>query len=321
MTETQAQDGVGTDAQRVEAPFPDFFIIGAPKCGTTTLYDWLDAHEGVFIPRKELCYFSQDIYPTDKLVSHIPDVSAYRALFSVPEASGKAKGEATPKYLYSDHAFQEIRRLSLRPRLIVCVRDPVDLAISLHSQKVREGWEPEADFTKAWARELKADTPDAARSRPGETNYIFWAHFGARLERLFSLFSRDDILILHLREFRESADEVYARVLRFLELPDDGREFLGASNRRAGLRSPRLNRWILQAHRLVDPALRPLRQIRGGRGFGVLKWVNRFNIVDNAYVSTISDQQREKIYEFLSCDIALAENYIAGSLTEKGPER
>jgi len=300
--------------------FPDFLIIGAPKCGTTTLYKWVDGHPGVFIPGKELCFFSQDIFPTGKLATHIPDLDAYRALFSVTEATGKTKGEATPKYLYSDKALNALANMNPRPRLIVCVRDPVDLAISLHSQKVREGWEKERDFAKAWMRELDVTTPEAARARPGELNYVFWAHIGARLERLFSLFRTEDVLIIHLCELRQRPSEVYERLLRFLNLPDDGRRLFPSSNRRTGLRSPRINHWALQAKRLAEPALGPLRRARGGRGLGLLKMINRYNVVENTYISTISPGLREQLVEFLASDIELAERHLAGPLMEQASD-
>ncbi len=293
-----------------EAAFPDFFIVGAPKCGTTTLYDWLSQHDSVFMPRKELCFFSQDIFPTAELSGHIPDLEAYCGLFSGSFAVGKSKGDATPKYLHSDLALREIRCLSKRPRIIVCVRDPVDLAVSLHSQKVREGWERETDFAKAWLRELAETTPETARSRPGDLNYVFWAHLGARLDRLFALFERDQVLVVHLRELRDAPRAVYVKILDFLSLPDDGRSDFGVSNPRSGLASPLVNRLALQVYRLADPVLDPLRRLRGGRGFGILKTVNRFNRVKSAYVSEVSDVTRRQLYAFLADDIALAERYL-----------
>ncbi len=296
---------------------PSLFVVGAPKCGTTSLFDWLRRHPRIHMPRKEPGFFSQDIFNITHVPTHLRSMEEYLEVIGVPPGSGLVGGEATPKYLYSDRALEEIRRLSPHPRIIVCVRDPVDLAMSLHSQKVREGWERESDFAKAWARELNAETPEAARFRPAEMNYIYWAHLGARLERVFSLFGTGEVLVLHLREFRSSPSTVYSRVLRFLDLPDDGQELLRASNRRTGLRSPRLNRWLLQAKRLADPALRPLRQMRGGRGLGILKLVNRYNSVEGAYVSTVSAQLRKEMYDFLAADIALAEKYLGEPLTEK----
>jgi len=317
---SQTQERIWASGSEATA-LPDFFIIGAPKCGTTTLYDWLAEHEQVFMPGKELCFFSQDIYPTGQLVGHIPDLAAYSALFAVPDADGRVKGDATPKYLHSDQALSEIRRLNRRPRLIVCLRDPVDLAISLHSQKVGEGWDRTADFAKAWARELNAPSPEAARRRPSELNYVYWAHLGARLERLFALFDRQDVLVLHLREFRDAPRDVYTRVLSFLGLPDDGRELLRASNPRVGFVSPVANRWALRIARFAEPVVRPLRRLRRGRGFGALRAINRINYIENAYVSEVPESLRKDIYAFLARDIELAERYLDGRPLTNRPER
>ena len=57
---------------------PDFFIVGAPKCGTNAMYQWLDAHPEVFVPVKEIHYFGED------LDHRRPEVSAerYASLFA-----------------------------------------------------------------------------------------------------------------------------------------------------------------------------------------------------------------------------------------------
>jgi hypothetical protein len=87
---------------------PDFFIIGAPKCGTTTLYDWLGQHPEVNAPHKEPCFFSQDIFPTASLPTHIPSLHDYAEIFDFKTPTQHISGEATPKYLYSDMALNEL---------------------------------------------------------------------------------------------------------------------------------------------------------------------------------------------------------------------
>jgi len=317
MADLQAPQTKADERGALSGAFPDFFVLGAPKCGTTTLYNWLSGHQQVFMPGKELCFLSQDIFPTDKLSGHIPDLAAYSALFQAGVAEGKVTGDATPKYLHSDRALSEIRRLSRRPRLIVCVRDPVDLAISLHSQKVGEAWEKDFVFSDAWTRELNRTTPEQARSRPGDTNYVFWAHLGARLKRVFEIFDATDVLVLHLRDFRASPREIYVRVLDFLGLEDDEREGFDAANPRVGFASPGLNRLATRMARRAGPVLRPLYQLRGGKGLGVLTAINKVNALPDAYVSEVSAEFREQMYDFLAEDIALAESYLNGTrLTE-----
>lgn len=318
MADLQALQTKADGRGALSGAFPDFFILGAPKCGTTTLYNWLSDHQQVSMPGKELCFLSQDIFPTDKLSGHIPDLAAYSALFQAGAADGKVTGDATPKYLHSDRALSEIRRLSPRPRLIVCVRDPVDLAISLHSQKVGEAWEKLFSFTEAWNRELNLTTPDEARTRAGDTNYVFWAHLGARLERVFDLFDTSEVLVLHLREFHTAPRDVYLRVLEFLDIEDDGREVFEAANPRVGFANPGWNGLAIRVARKAGPMLRPLYRLRDGKGLGVLTAINKLNAVPGAYVSEVSAEFREQMYDFLAEDIALAESYLNGTrLTER----
>lgn len=295
--------------------FPDFFIIGAPKCGTTTLYTWLSAHPKVFMPGKELCFFSQDIYPTGHLPGHLPNLTAYLAKFAHAPSPEMVLGDATPKYLYSDVAIAEIARLSLKPRIIICLRDPVDLILSYHSQKVREGWEHEGDFAKAWARGINPSTgkPRSRRSQiAGETNYVFWARVGARLEKVFQHFAKEDVLVLLLDELRDRPRETYLQVLEFIGLADDGLNEFHALNERSRVLNVKVNRAALWLYRAADPLIRPFRQLRGGRGFGVLKAVNMLNTQNGAYTSELTNELREHIYLLLDSDIHLAERHLNG---------
>lgn len=301
-------------AREVNVELPDFFILGAPKCGTTTLYDWLAAHPRIVMPGKEICFFSQDIFPTEDLPHHIPDLEAYARLFAVPPGTAMLKGDATPKYLHSDRALAAIAKLLPEARLVVCLRDPVDLAVSLHRQKLAEGWEPEADFAAAWNRELNFSTAEDARNRPGDLNYVFWAHLGRRLERLYGLFRPEQILILHLMDLRRAPQRTYERVLAFIGVEYDGRTTFSASNVGRNLRSPRVHRFALAVYRLAEPMMAPLRRMRSGRGFGLLGAVTALNSSRAHNHNRIDASLRAQMYDYLSADMALAEAFSSRSL-------
>ena len=93
------------------ARLPDLFIAGAPKCGTTSLYEWLKGHPQIFMARfKEPCYFARDLAlePSGYYLRYGVDRERYLALFA--DAGGaKRVGEASTRYLYSQDA----------PRLII----------------------------------------------------------------------------------------------------------------------------------------------------------------------------------------------------------
>ena len=69
-----------------------------------------------------------------------------------PRASGKLTGEATPKYLYSDMARARLAQEAERVRLIVLLRNPIDMAAAMHAQNVRQGTNPTPISLRAWAR-------------------------------------------------------------------------------------------------------------------------------------------------------------------------
>lgn len=107
--------------------WPNFFVAGAPRCGTSTLHAWLPSLPGVFMARiKEPNYFSRcvigDEYPMVKPIRRDRD---YLRLF---EEAGDAivRGEATPFYLADPEAPVQIRRKCRDARVLVTLRDPVE---------------------------------------------------------------------------------------------------------------------------------------------------------------------------------------------------
>jgi hypothetical protein len=142
---------------------PDFFIVGAPKCGTTAMYRWLAAHPEVFVPVKEIHYFGSD------LAHRRPPVSEerYRALFADAVAAHRAVGDVAVWYLMSESAVEEIHAFNPDARIIVMLRRPDDMLYSLHSQLLYSGEEDLLDFGAA----LDAESERAqGRSIPESTH-------------------------------------------------------------------------------------------------------------------------------------------------------
>ena len=128
---------------------PNLFIVGAPKCGTTSLDNYLRQHPDVFMsPKKEPHYFGSDLYAP----RFIRDWETYRVLFS--GATDEAVvGEASVWYLYSQNAAREIHSVCPNAKIIIMLRNPVDQMHSLHSQRLYSGLETIRDFEDALAAE------------------------------------------------------------------------------------------------------------------------------------------------------------------------
>ena len=146
QTEGPAQQGPG------QTKAPDFIIIGAAKCGTTSLHHILAQHERVFIPDYEVYFFDVDdveqhpdfFRQGERWIWHDFDrdhkryLQWYRGVFAQAEP-GQVIGEDTTTYLASRNAAARIERMLPEVKLIAMLRDPVARAYSHYWHNVHRG--------------------------------------------------------------------------------------------------------------------------------------------------------------------------------------
>lgn len=226
---------------------PNFFIIGAPKCGTTSLASWLAQHPQVFMsPRKEPHHFNTDMR---NVVT--PSRLAYEKLFDRVTGRHIAVGEASTWYLYSEHAVPRIRDYSPKARFVVCLRNPVEMAPALHEQCWYIGDEHVADFRAAWElREQRQQGRAVSRwcREPRQLSYGRACLLGAMVARLLKRVGRERVCVLFVDDLKRDPRAEYLRVLGFLGVPDDGRVEFPVQNAAKEPRSPLLQRiaWLGQ---------------------------------------------------------------------------
>jgi hypothetical protein len=196
---------------------PDFLLLGAPKCGTSALA----RHPQLFLSEpKEPKFFLTDGPPPTSgggpgdvptWGEHVWRRDDYEALFAGAPPGARC-GESTVFYLYDRDAQRRIRALLPGARLVAVLRDPVERAHSNWAHLRGAGLEPESDFVAALDRE--PERIDAG-----------WAHFwhyaaqgryGEQLTHLFSLFPREQVLLIRYRELRDEPAETADRVCAFL---------------------------------------------------------------------------------------------------------
>jgi len=174
--------------------WPDFFIVGAPKAGTTALHAALSGHPGLFLSRiKEPKYFLCAQAPPPRSEHRGPGdahsrrewvwrTTDYQRLFDeAPEST--LRGESTPFYLASHDALIGIRTTVPHARLIAVLRDPVDRAYSNWMHLRSDGLEPEPDFLRA----LAAEPARVAAGWAPFWHYRGLGLYGAQLEQLLQL--------------------------------------------------------------------------------------------------------------------------------------
>src|SRR5215472_18741131 len=107
---------------------PDFFIVGAPRCGTTAMGQFLSAHPDIFMARKEMHFFGRDLRFGRRFYRR--NLDAYLSEFTGAE-SRKRAGEASVWYLSSRTAAAEIKEFNPDSRIIIMLREPVEMMFSL----------------------------------------------------------------------------------------------------------------------------------------------------------------------------------------------
>ena len=106
--------------------WPNFFIVGAAKAGTTSLYQYLKQIPGIYMsPVKEPHYFSRRVIPDDHHYRPIRDKEKYLSLFKKVN-NEKVVGEASPTYLRDPEAPRLIHQVSPNARILISLRDPIE---------------------------------------------------------------------------------------------------------------------------------------------------------------------------------------------------
>src|SRR6516165_2910294 len=199
---------------------PDFLVIGAPKAGTTALHAALARHPGLYLSAvKELKFFLSDGPPPTKggpgdaltYREHIWRRPEYEALFDAAPP-GTLRGESTPLYLYDRAAMRRIRETLPGARLIVVVRDPVERAHSNWTHLWSAGLEPVGDFVRACDQEERR----IAAGWASFWHYAGLGRYGEQLEYLFTLFPREQVLVLRYRRLVDGPAQTLDRICAFL---------------------------------------------------------------------------------------------------------
>ena len=189
---------------------PNFFVLGVPKCGTTTLHEVLIAHPNIFMTKqKEPRFFDTDTYYNRGFDRYLRDHFRGAAGF-------KARGEATPTYLRSGKARDRIRGdLGKDLRFVVILRDPVKRAWSAYLQECRRGLE-----TETFERALELEPTRLSRD-PTCAAYFLGGLYARQLRVWFEAFPREHFLVLLTEDLAERPAAVARQAFAFLEVDPD----------------------------------------------------------------------------------------------------
>jgi hypothetical protein len=227
---------------------PGFLIVGAQRCGTTSMYRALSQHPSVLkaVLHKGVHYFD---------IAYDRDLSWYRAHFpllvrarGVERATGvpAVTFESSPYYMFHPLAAERIARDLPGVRLLVLVRDPVERAYSAHAHELARGYETEPferaleleDARLAGEQERIIDEPGYCSHCHRHYAYRSRGKYIEQLERLESLFGRERIHVVDSGDFFSDPEATYEAVLSFLGLPPGGTPVFRHDNARPRVAMP-----------------------------------------------------------------------------------
>jgi hypothetical protein len=178
---------------------PGLLLLGAPKCGTSTLAAWWDAHpQGFTAPAKEVGFFWPD---------YDRGLDWYRQQFA-GAAPGQVTCDASPGYMYFDEALDRIKADLPDARLALVLREPVSRVWSHWAYMVALGLEP-----RSFPRVLDEEERDQAVAPPGfPLGYVAMSRYARPVQAILERFDREQLLVLLTDELRDDPGGTFARL-------------------------------------------------------------------------------------------------------------
>ncbi|MHB8245844.1 MAG: sulfotransferase family protein [Acidimicrobiales bacterium] len=208
---------------------PAFLIVGAQRCGTTSMYKSLSQHQSVLpaLLHKGVHYFDTGYGRGWRwYIGHFP-LRAHGQWTAARTGSSAITGESSPYYLFHPLAAGRIARDLPLARLIVMVRDPVERAYSAHAHESARGYETETferalelEESRLLGQESRLESDPGAYSFDHQHHgYLARGRYAEQLSRLADHVGRERIHVVDADEFFVDPAPVLARVSSFLGLP------------------------------------------------------------------------------------------------------
>jgi hypothetical protein len=143
-------------------------------------------------------------------------------LFSKADEEHIAIGEGTTEYLYSPAALNNIKKFNPDAKIIIMLRNPVEMVLSLHKQWIHSLFEDEEDFERAWALQEERAKGNSIPKLCREPQWLIYgkmASYSSYVEQVYKVFSADNVKIIIFEEFISQTETVFNDVLRFLNIP------------------------------------------------------------------------------------------------------
>lgn len=288
--------------------YPNLFIMGAPKCGTTTLYKWLEQNHAIGSPKIKEPHYYYNPYGNNSTAEK------YFSIYGELDRTYQYYIDASVWYLFSESAAEKILRDSPEAKFVVCLRNPIELAPSLHNQKIASGHEAIDEFRSAFRlnQERSNGKFTGIMSLPKSADPKHMAYreaclLGRQLDSLFRTVSKERVFICFLDDMAKHPESIYADICDFLGVPASDIDYITANKARtAGVKS-------------LEKSMDWLRHVKRKMGIRAntraFAWLHKLNRIEARYPDLDDDMVLELRNTFAE-DIALLERLTGRNLSK-----
>lgn len=232
-------------------PYPNLFIIGPPKCGTTSLFDWLSAHPDTLSSKvKETYYFYDEANIESTFPNYVSHgIEPFQALFDEWKGQ-KIIFEASPGHIYSSCIFDGIKEMGNIPKAIFVYRDPSE---RLYSEYKFQRYKTQL------TRKTFSEFVEFDGSVFNNTSVLKLSEYTPFLRRWMEI-GLDNLLIYRFTDIIETPDLVMKSIASRLQIDPEfyNNIQLEAKNVTYQVRHPELHRFALKAKQLIPRGLRKM---------------------------------------------------------------
>lgn len=284
------------------ATWPNLFIAGAPRCGTSSLHAWLATIPGIYMSRiKEPNYFSRQVIRDDNpLLQPIRDEARYLRLFS-DAGDARIVGEASPTYLEDPGAPFLINQTVPDARVIVSLRDPVERLYSLYLM-LRNNRAATGGFMAEIERGLAAGA---------NTRSVFvvpqYGLYSAQVERYRGVFGDSRFRVLIFEEMMADVPGTLQAILDFLGIDHAVGAFAEPRQREYGEARGPLVRYLF-GNRTISRAAEAMIP------FKLRKWIRNALLMNRVPKPPMEPEARAYLTEFYREDVARLEGRLGRPL-------
>lgn len=205
----------------------NFFIVGAAKSGTTSLFHYLPQHPQIFFPKniKEPAYFSYEFLNFPMKRDHISKLTLqnwwgvstleqYEAIYNEAKDE-KILGDASIEYLMLPQCAKKIKAYNPEAKIFICLRDPAERAYSHYMQNIRDNFET-LSFAEAVSEEVEK------QRKLDNFAYRYWykemGNYANQVKTYLDVFGKENVMVILYEDLLQNEEDILAKICSFLKI-------------------------------------------------------------------------------------------------------